>query len=94
MLPHMPVSQEILRNMEGRVARTSPGLTTYLFPFDDAEHALYQHKSKPNSVRDKKMTACVIYGPPERLHLIKHTGKHLQERGFDNICWLCTPGPE
>ena len=40
MLPHMPVSQEILRNMEGRVARTSPGLTTYLFFLDDSERAL------------------------------------------------------
>ena len=93
MLPHTPVPPELLANMSGRVARLKPGLTTYLFPFDDGQHALTQ-LALTHRVPRKRDKACVIYAPAERYKLVKHTGNHLESRGFERPFWVCTPGPD
>ena len=33
----------------------------------------------------------LVFAPPKRLYYVRHTMKHLHERGFPDIMWLRTP---
>ena len=35
--------------------------------------------------------ASLVFAPPQRLYYVRHTIRHLQERGFPEVMWLRTP---
>jgi hypothetical protein len=87
------VSEELEKNMQGRAARTCEGMVTHLYHVNDSELQLKALNSngKKHSAAGHVDVASVIFGPPKRLYLIRHTRKHLQSRGFKNVGWIRTP---
>lgn len=89
LLNDEPVSAELPGNQTGRVARTRPGLATFLDDVDDTEQALLQ---LPKVTRPPaREIATFLLGPPSRLYYVLHTCAHLVSHGFPDVRWLRTP---
>jgi len=86
-----PLSEELQGNMAGRVARTHPGVVTYLYDFDDSEvslQSLAARSSFEQVIFGDSIT--VVLGPPSRLYLVLGTMRYLRQRGFPNVYWFRT----
>ena len=87
-----PVSDELQGNMAGRVARTHPGLVTYLYDFDDTETGLACLAANPQmAINASGDPMTIVIGSPSRLYLVLGTMQHLRRRDFPNVFWLRTP---
>ncbi len=80
------LSVELQGNMSGRVARTEPGLATFLFDVDDSELGLAHVEQNYNLIRPPAMNQIrppammtLVLGPPSRLYLVLATVAHLRK---------------
>ena len=94
-LVDVPVTKELEGNKCGRTARTNSGLATLLYETDDSEGGLKALRMmRPSAKKQRIGPVTLVCGSPSRLYLVEHTCRHLRDRGFDNVYWLRTPGPD